>query len=831
MGTIHSQAHPTPLVLTTSATTTTKTATTVLTSFVTSTKTVDKSTVTVTTATTSVIATKTVQPSGPPSSLDLSVTMPSLPADGATYPALIISLSDVNGNPSQAPYAINITLTSSDNSIALVSQLVTIHLGKNYGIANMTTTHKPGTTTITALAPAFASSSIGVETATPSGIPASVSLAALPNSTIAGSSTPIQIVAELLDINGLPAPAPSNTPISFSSSSPALGTFQSSTVVIPPGQEIGVVNFTPGQGIGTDILTATGSGLVSGAVRVGVLPALLSLQLVAEPSSIATGATGLLVVSLTDAGGNAVLAPYGISITLGSSQSSVASVPGSLVIPTGAQYVDVQMSAGALPGSATITASGTGLTPARVQITVTAPGSPAELALSVGPSPGLANGQNSATIMVSIETATGASAVTPTSITVYLSSSNPLVGSVPTSVTIPSNSSFTTAAFASTQAGGHATITATAENLGSVDSLIVTTGPGAGSVQLEIGQSVLPADGGTYPGFTLVMVDSSGAPTPTPAALVFDLASSNSSVGTVPLSVTIPAGGTSAAIPVVTSSAPGSLTLTATNPSIGKLSSQVATASVAHPKLFLLASPQMSLATNGGTSILLLAEIVNGAGDPVPASQSIQISINAASTGSAVSMASQQQLTVMQGHEVAYTSVLLAGRGTISLTASAPGFVPVAVSLAVLPVPVQASIRLSASNIYNNANASITVTVLYLNSPFVGATVSMSATSGKITPPSENTNSLGQATFTFEPSGIGSVNLVANVANGAFGNLTTTSSIGVTAAPIPPPPSFLQQYGLYLVVLVVVVIAAAAVWVYLSRRRRIRALLGEQGQP
>ena len=64
-----------------------------------------------------------------------------LPADGNEYQALMIQLQDSSGNPTKSPQGgIQVTLSSSNTSIGIVTPVVTIPEGQTFVTANFTTT-------------------------------------------------------------------------------------------------------------------------------------------------------------------------------------------------------------------------------------------------------------------------------------------------------------------------------------------------------------------------------------------------------------------------------------------------------------------------------------------------------------------------------------------------------------------------------------------------------------------------------------------------------------------------------------------------------------------
>ena len=149
---------------------------------------------------------------------------------------------------------------------------------------------------------------------------------------------------------------------------------------------------------------------------------------------------------------------------------------------------------------------------------------------------------------------------------VNLSSSNASVASVPVSVTVPAGTrtaTFTVTA-GSVNANTNATITATTN--GSSGTATITVTPPA-AVLSTLTTVVTAVTGGVPLTGTVVLT----SPAPTGGAVV-TLASSSTTVGTVPASVTVAAGATSATFTITTSAvtAASTLTITATRNGVSK---------------------------------------------------------------------------------------------------------------------------------------------------------------------------------------------------------------------------------------------------------------------
>lgn len=231
--------------------------------------------------------------------------------------------------------------------------------------------------------------------------------------------------------------------------------------------------------------------------------------------------------------------PGGLSVNLVSSVPTVATVPASVTVPAGASTAAVPVTAGAV-GITTLTASKSGFAAAASKLAVvpqpTLTLSPANLVVGIGRSAQL--------------TLTSATAAPSGGLTVALASSDPGVASVPGTVTIPVGST-SASVLVRGHAQGSATLSALADGQTSSTSIVTVRG-----VSLDLPSAIVVPPGGSQP-VSVTLSD------PAPAGgLSVTLASSNPPVASVPASITVPAGATTASF-TVSGGAAGSATLTA----------------------------------------------------------------------------------------------------------------------------------------------------------------------------------------------------------------------------------------------------------------------------
>jgi hypothetical protein len=289
-------------------------------------------------------------------------------------------------------------------------------------------------------------------------------------------------------------------------------------------------------------ITATLNG-VSTSGQFTVLPAALkSLQITAP--AISGGSQGVAWVNLTGP------APVGGAVVSLSSSSPAAGVPSSVIVPAGAwsQSVPVMTTAVTDATSATITASLNGASTS-AKITVTPPRPPASL--TIDPISRIGSDPGTATVRVTIASYSAYDQ------TFQLTSSNPAVVSVPSSVTVPAGSLQAGFPISTSNVAATTTVTIAASGAGVTKSAQFSvfpngTAPSLSTVRLD-SASVM---GGTALSGTVNL--NSMAPA---GGLVVTLSSSSPAV-TVPASVTVRAGAISATFPVTTSSVTADTTVT-----------------------------------------------------------------------------------------------------------------------------------------------------------------------------------------------------------------------------------------------------------------------------
>ena len=170
---------------------------------------------------------------------------------------------------------------------------------------------------------------------------------------------------------------------------------------------------------------------------------------------------------------------------------------------------------------------------------------PTKLCLLTGSPNVLADKSTYQCIFVQLQDSSGKVTRAQQDITIGLSSSLTIVGTVDSSIIIPKGETFASANFTSTFYPGTTTISASATAFVTVLSTITTVGPIPSTIGVYGFPSTLPSDGNSYPAIMVQLQDSTGAPARAPQGGVqIALTSSDTSVGSVTPSVTILEGQT-----------------------------------------------------------------------------------------------------------------------------------------------------------------------------------------------------------------------------------------------------------------------------------------------
>ena len=319
------------------------------------------------------------------------------------------------------------------------------------------------------------------------------------------------------------------------------------SVSVPAGGSVGQVDFTAGNVTAATSakFTATlGSSSMSVTITVEPVPPPSLFDVNLFPSEVTGGGSVSVEPDLNNP------APSGgVTVSLSSSNPSLAPVPSSVVIPGGQYLASVSITTGTVKAVTKVTITAT--LPSG-SVTNTLQIDPPETVSSVALNPATTSGTSGSSGEVTI----GAPA--PPGFTVELQSSDPSVASVPGQVSITQGATGTGFTVTTSDVTTATTVTITASTGSSSASATLTVNPPPPTVPAL--QSVTVSPGSVSGGSSATATVTLNVAAPAGGAQVL-LASSNTAAASVPASVTVPAGATSTTFTVHTASVSSTTTV------------------------------------------------------------------------------------------------------------------------------------------------------------------------------------------------------------------------------------------------------------------------------
>jgi hypothetical protein len=594
-------------------------------------------------------------------------------------------------------------------------------------------------------------------------------------------------------------------------------------------------------------------------MRVTVIAVLLLLALQAVPSFAATETTPSIpsqviltiippklptngsypaaVVSLEDAGSLPTAALSNITVFLTSDQTNIVSVPSSVVIPAGQDYVIANVTTTSTPGDAMITASSEGLqSPPPTSVSTVIPsGYPSKLEVFTSPSVFLPRA-DSGIVRVEVVDQAGLPSKAISAIPVSLSSSNDSIALLgQSSLTIPAGSIYADGSFATTNPGT-AVISATSTGYTTGAGVVTVNKPssctgscGAAKLALRViaGRTpgALPADGLLYKVLEVSLETNGGSPAVTSSVTVVELTSDNSKLVSVPSLVTIPSGSISTLATVGTSALSGTANITATAAGLLPASMPIETIVPAPSKLQAYVAPSSIAYSNNGNYPILVVQLQDSAGNPARARQPTSVivtSSNSSLVGSFVT------LGIPKGNDYVFSYLHTKGVGKTTLTASSSDLASSQAPLVSSISPLFVNLALtspSTSFIYENQTATFTFSATLVGQPLKGLNISWATTGGQISPTFGTTGTSGSSSVVFTPGTYGAYNITAGTDSPQTGVVNLVYHLIVAEVPPKPSPSLAEQIlGLwYYLVAAAAVVVIAVVYLLRMRRKKQRA--------
>ena len=460
-------------------------------------------------------------------------------------PATVSGGNNSTGNVRLVPGAVApagsqvIDLISSNTNLATVPSTATMIAGMNNVFFQILTSSSITSTTTASLTASVNNSVSATLTITP-GTPSALASLTLNPTTVTSGTGSVGTVT----LNE-PAPAGDAT-ITLSSSNTSVATVPA-TATVPAGQTTSSFSVTSGTVTTTQSATISASfGAVTKSVVFTVNPPsnVTVSSLTLNPTSVVGGNSSTGTVTLSGP------APSGGSGVQLASSSTVA-IPSTVIltVPAGQTGGTFTISTSSVTATQSVTISATlGGVTQNATLTVTPPSATITLSsLTLNPTSVTGGSSSQGTVALS------AAASAATSVT--LSSSNSSVASVPASVTVAAGSTSATFTITTTSVTTSVTITASQGGVSKTATLTVTSASSTITLS-SLTLNPTTVSGGNNSQGTVVL---SGAPSTTTSVT---LSSTDSSVASVPASVTVPAGSTSATFTITTSQPRSTTTVT-----------------------------------------------------------------------------------------------------------------------------------------------------------------------------------------------------------------------------------------------------------------------------
>lgn len=295
-----------------------------------------------------------------PSKLAVYGFPPTIPADGASYPAVVVQIQDSSGSPARAPIGdVSIALYSSNTTVGIVDASVTIKAGNTSAVATFYTTRFIGSADITAMASGYSSDQTTITTQRPTGQAVKLKVYVEPLSVPADSVIYQQVAVQLQDSSGNIAVPLNSMTIGLTSSDTAVGTVDPYANPIFYGT-YALARFSSTYKPGTTTITAAAANFESGEAAlttVGPIPSKLAVYCVPQSIPADNRSYDTVLVQLQDSGGNPAKDPSGdVSVNLFSSIPEAGNVSSTTVIPYSKTYSTASFFSTYTAGTTSITA-------------------------------------------------------------------------------------------------------------------------------------------------------------------------------------------------------------------------------------------------------------------------------------------------------------------------------------------------------------------------------------------------------------------------------------------------------------------------------------------
>ncbi|MFC1753988.1 hypothetical protein ACFL96_11460 [Thermoproteota archaeon] len=504
---------------------------------------------------------------------------------------------------------------------------------------------------------------------------------------------------------------------------------------------------------------------------------------------------GIIVVQMQNSAGFPIPASSDTIILLTSSSGSVGDVERTITIPKGSSFNVAKFKTTRTPGTTTITAVATGFEPNSADvITIDPSSSPMKLAVELAPKQLLPELDSKGTVVVQLQDANGLLARSLDDIVVSLSSSNPSVAIVNSSILIKAGQSYNYGYFYTTLNPGTSSITASSSGFTTDSELLTVKGPTPVKLAVYSGPPEIPERSGIQSSIAVQLQDVNGVPVRSPIDVEVTLTISDTLVGSILDSVITIEKGQTYTTTQFRGLELGTAEITAT---AQKYAAGFSTISVVRPglankgSLSLYLSPSVVI-PDANLHQIIYVQLKDDAGTTVRADGDIEIHLSSSNTEVGTV---ESDITISSGSTYAIATFQSThAAGTTEITASAADFVtasemmivsgavPDSITMTVIPSQIPSdggshtALVLQLQNSLNepaNAPSDVVVTLSSTNTAIgtVDNTVVLSSGTSTTTATFYSTLLPGSTTITASASGYNPLSVLVKTVEPAPSNL------------------------------------------------------------
>lgn len=357
----------------------------------------------------------------------------------------------------------------------------------------------------------------------------------------------------------------------------------------------------------------------------------LRLQVIPEASRMAAdGNTHPVYVEIETEDGKPAFTPVDLNVSVFSSHVDVGDIMRQIVIPKGRTFAIADFYSTGREGSTDVTALASGYAPGIATLQFASPvGIPSKLAIYLVPSR-LVPEQANSTVIVQLQDQKNRPARASADLPVFLTSSDPQVGSVDSNVTIKQGTTYGEAKFFGTFAAGPTRITAFASGYETGSAVMLVEGTIPQKLVVFANPPTIPSVAGSDTIITVQLQNENGAPAKAPTPVDIILTSSNRTVGSLQSDIMIKAGETYGSTRFIDQGIPGltQITAAASGYVTGSATIKAVEPGSIATKLCLFTAPARLLPDERIHNSTIVVQLLNETGYPVIATTAIPVHLS-----------------------------------------------------------------------------------------------------------------------------------------------------------------------------------------------------------